>query len=224
MYCKSDGDRRRFLQTQVRVPSLATTGFFSQKGGFRAMGIADWFSNAYARILLYTRMASIKTLLTVTLSSAITAGLLLSVQASQRKLHRKQLRDSIESKFPGSSRSSVRSSLEYDDIDNDDEDGEVVDFTASRRTKEKANGITGSKDLQASINGNNSKGGRKASRVIDEEIIEEQLARNIAFIGKEAQDRIRNSFVIVVGIGGVGSAAGEQGRVLHFPCMSVVLC
>ncbi|CAG8482300.1 2796_t:CDS:2 [Paraglomus occultum] len=41
----------------------------------------------------------------------------------------------------------------------------------------------------------------------DESLIKEQLARNIAFIGEEGIDKLRKSFVIIVGAGGVGSWA-----------------
>ncbi|KAK7042380.1 ubiquitin-protein ligase molybdopterin-converting factor [Favolaschia claudopus] len=41
----------------------------------------------------------------------------------------------------------------------------------------------------------------------DEDLIREQLARNYAFFGDEAMDKIRNGTVVVVGCGGVGSWA-----------------
>ena len=44
----------------------------------------------------------------------------------------------------------------------------------------------------------------------DEELVLEQLARNRAFFGDEGLRRIRNSFVIVVGAGGVGSWAATM--------------
>ena len=44
----------------------------------------------------------------------------------------------------------------------------------------------------------------------DEELIQEQLARNQAFFGEEGLGRIRSSFVIVVGAGGVGSWAATM--------------
>lgn len=44
----------------------------------------------------------------------------------------------------------------------------------------------------------------------DEELVLEQLARNRAFFGDEGLSRIRNSFVIVVGAGGVGSWAATM--------------
>jgi len=39
----------------------------------------------------------------------------------------------------------------------------------------------------------------------DDEIIAEQFTRNVQFFGGEAQQRVAGSFVIVVGLGGVGS-------------------
>lgn len=41
----------------------------------------------------------------------------------------------------------------------------------------------------------------------DEDLIQEQLARNYAFFGEEAMAKIRNSHVVIVGAGGVGSWA-----------------
>ncbi|KAG0171551.1 hypothetical protein DFQ28_000808 [Apophysomyces sp. BC1034] len=41
----------------------------------------------------------------------------------------------------------------------------------------------------------------------DESLIEEQLARNVAFLGDKGVKKLRRSFVIVVGAGGVGSWA-----------------
>ena len=41
----------------------------------------------------------------------------------------------------------------------------------------------------------------------DESLIQEQLARNIAFLGEDGMKRVRESFVIVVGAGNVGSWA-----------------
>lgn len=43
-----------------------------------------------------------------------------------------------------------------------------------------------------------------------EELIREQLARNYAFLGEEGMNLVRNSFVIVVGVGGVGSHAAHM--------------
>jgi len=37
-----------------------------------------------------------------------------------------------------------------------------------------------------------------------DEIAQEQLARNIAFLGQDRVEKIKGSFVIIVGLGGVG--------------------
>ncbi|KAJ3276222.1 hypothetical protein HDV01_005670 [Terramyces sp. JEL0728] len=42
-----------------------------------------------------------------------------------------------------------------------------------------------------------------------QELMEEQLSRNVAFLGKEGVEKVRKSFVIVVGLGGVGSHAAH---------------
>lgn len=49
-------------------------------------------------------------------------------------------------------------------------------------------------------------GGRKGKQT-SEVIIREALARNYAFFGEDKMAQIRDKFVVVVGVGGVGSAA-----------------
>ncbi|KAJ3050309.1 hypothetical protein HK097_008719 [Rhizophlyctis rosea] len=46
--------------------------------------------------------------------------------------------------------------------------------------------------------------------VADEGLIREQLARNYAFLGEEGVAKVRKSFVVVVGLGGVGSHAAHM--------------
>jgi tRNA threonylcarbamoyladenosine dehydratase len=43
----------------------------------------------------------------------------------------------------------------------------------------------------------------------EDEIMNEQLTRNIQFLGQEAFDRFRNSFIVVLGLGGIGSHAAH---------------
>src|SRR6185369_5396548 len=43
------------------------------------------------------------------------------------------------------------------------------------------------------------------SEKYEEKIIREQLARNISFLGEEGVEKLRKSFIIIVGAGGVGS-------------------
>ena len=47
----------------------------------------------------------------------------------------------------------------------------------------------------------------RKKNTVDESLIREQLSRNYLFFGDEGVERIRGSFVIVVGVGGVGSWA-----------------
>ena len=46
--------------------------------------------------------------------------------------------------------------------------------------------------------------------VVDESLVREQLTRNYSFLGEDGMRKIRSSFVIVVGMGGVGSAAATM--------------
>lgn len=46
----------------------------------------------------------------------------------------------------------------------------------------------------------------RANRTYDDELFREQLARNYAFLGEEGMQKIRNTSVIVCGVGGVGSS------------------
>ena len=41
-------------------------------------------------------------------------------------------------------------------------------------------------------------------KVYDESLIREQLSRNYSFLGDEGMNKIRDAFVIVIGLGGVG--------------------
>ncbi|KAF9923893.1 hypothetical protein FBU30_006076 [Linnemannia zychae] len=45
---------------------------------------------------------------------------------------------------------------------------------------------------------------------MDEELVREQLARSIAFLGEEGVEKLRKSFVVIVGAGGVGSWAANM--------------
>ncbi|KAF9348840.1 hypothetical protein BGX34_002212 [Mortierella sp. NVP85] len=48
------------------------------------------------------------------------------------------------------------------------------------------------------------------SFAFDEDLIREQMQKNIEFFGEEGFDKLRNSFVIIVGAGGVGSWAANM--------------
>ena len=52
--------------------------------------------------------------------------------------------------------------------------------------------------------------GLAPASLLDDEILAEQFTRNIQFFGKEGQARVSGSFVVVVGLGGVGSHAANM--------------
>ncbi|KAI9012854.1 hypothetical protein BC832DRAFT_267153 [Gaertneriomyces semiglobifer] len=51
---------------------------------------------------------------------------------------------------------------------------------------------------------------RLAGIPFDESLIREQLSRNYAFLGEERMQKVRSAFVVVVGVGGVGSHAAHM--------------
>ena len=51
---------------------------------------------------------------------------------------------------------------------------------------------------------------KKPTNHYPEELIEEQLARNYAFLGKDGVEKVRNQRIVVVGAGGVGSWAATM--------------
>lgn len=50
----------------------------------------------------------------------------------------------------------------------------------------------------------------EAGAHFDDSLIREFLARNYAFLGEEGCQKVRNSFVIIVGLGGVGSTCAAM--------------
>jgi len=52
--------------------------------------------------------------------------------------------------------------------------------------------------------------GVKEARPIDESLVREQLTRNYSFFGEEKMEKVRKGFIIVIGLGGVGSHAAQM--------------
>lgn len=202
-------------------------------------------------------------LVTVLSTSLLTGAGLLSFQSLQRQTQRKELRDSIESRFAdddGDARKGRRRLLRRrrrasspssnsvkrpngihiqgdgfeDDASDDsngnedeDEDEELEDYTmtptTARREMQRARSALADMEEEqrpsrSTMAGQPRTAGNSGSSngkgAIDQEIIDEALARNLAFLGPEALAKVRGSFVIVVGLGGVGSAAGQSTRLL----------
>lgn len=184
------------------------------------MAISDTLSNLYSRFQIFSKTQSARFIFAITASSIVTTLSLLTFQSFQRRTYRKALRDNIETRLASlherdeqasNGRPSISRKTTIDNIDE-----ELIDYSdlenATQRKKRDRHAVNGG-GPNASNTGANTPSGRgnddESDRVYDEEIINEQLARNIAFLGEEAVEKIRNSFVVVVGMGGVGSAAGE---------------
>jgi len=173
------------------------------------MAISDYLSNVYTRFTIFSRTTTFRFIAAITVSCILTSISLLSFQSLQRRTQRKALRDSVEGRL--ALREERRERLDRPSISRrttiDDKDDELIDYSDSAKAQQQR------RDRKLQLHTGNStpeykENGTDGQKVYDEEIIREQLARNIAFLGEEAVEKIRKSFVIVVGIGGVGSAAG----------------
>ncbi|KAH7533254.1 hypothetical protein FEM48_Zijuj04G0111100 [Ziziphus jujuba var. spinosa] len=60
---------------------------------------------------------------------------------------------------------------------------------------------------EVSLDGND---GMVRANLLDDEIVSEQLTRNIQFFGLESQRKVTASYVVVIGLGGVGSHAASM--------------
>lgn len=78
----------------------------------------------------------------------------------------------------------------------------VVDWDSFEKTK------TTSK--KQPISPSNAKAITKYQSAEYQELVQEQLSRNALFLGKDGLKRVRSAFVVVVGLGGVGSHAAHM--------------
>lgn len=166
------------------------------------MGASEWFANLYSRTADAAKTSTFRLLATITVTSALTAVSLLGVQTLQRRTQRRALRDNVESHFRTPSRKGSTASATGKSA-GDDFDEELENYLEVRHNLKRS---TSELEVQ--------------TKTVGEDIIREQLARNIAFLGEEAVERIRKSFVVVVGLGGVGSAAGKLNTVIGTPFRS----
>ncbi|KAF9131031.1 hypothetical protein BGW39_002342 [Mortierella sp. 14UC] len=123
-------------------------------------------------------------------ASFTTATLILSIQGSQRKRRVRQLKDDLRNSIPPPPAFDAHSDL----VNNNN-------YTGATPTT-----LPGLPSLQQGTGSLFLDGGLQ----MDEELVKEQLARNIAFLGEEGVDKLRKSFVIIVGAGGVGSWAASM--------------
>ncbi|BGP41374.1 hypothetical protein JCM10450v2_005416 [Rhodotorula kratochvilovae] len=124
-------------------------------------------------------------------STAVTAASILGAQSLKRATRRRRLKSSIEQQLANP-----------DELEED----ELIDFTrpvASRR----ATGETQTVARDARDGAAGAAGRRRGKKATSEVVIREALARNYAFFGEDKMDAVRDKFVVVIGLGGVGSAA-----------------
>ncbi|KAG0337303.1 hypothetical protein BG000_005563 [Podila horticola] len=125
---------------------------------------------------------STKMTLVAVAASFTTAAVLLGYQGSQRKRRVKQLKDDLRSSIPPPP-------ANFDQLHNNNMGLPSAQKQAPQQTQSPQD---------------------DSVPQFDEELVREQLARNIAFLGEEGVEKLRNSFVIIVGAGGVGSWAASM--------------
>ena len=131
-------------------------------------------------------------------STAVTAASIFAGQALRRATKRHKLADSVRE---------VVEDGDYSDSD------ELVDFTKPVGSRRSSMASVAQKSASKTARTGGAReaaagkaNGRKKAKT-SEVIVREALARNYAFFGDEKMDAIRNKFVVVIGVGGVGSAA-----------------
>ena len=79
----------------------------------------------------------------------------------------------------------------------------VVDWDSFEKTKTTAT-------TKQTISPSNAKANTKYQSAEYQELVQEQLSRNALFLGQDGLKRVRSAFVVVVGLGGVGSHAAHM--------------
>ncbi|KAG0360449.1 hypothetical protein BG005_010672 [Podila minutissima] len=125
---------------------------------------------------------STKMTLVAVAASFTTAAVLLGYQGSQRKRRVQQLKDDLRGSIPPPP-------ANFDQLHNNNMGLPSAQKQVSQQTQSPQD---------------------DSVPQFDEELVREQLARNIAFLGEEGVEKLRNSFVVIVGAGGVGSWAASM--------------
>ncbi|KAG0314599.1 hypothetical protein BGZ99_008045 [Dissophora globulifera] len=124
-------------------------------------------------------------------ASFTTAALILGVQGSQRKRRVKQLKDDLKKSIPPPSGFNDA----FNVFDENNFTG-AIPLAGQQQKKQRGH------SAQQLIN--------NEDFAFDDDLIREQLQKSIAFLGEEGVEKLRNSFVIIVGAGGVGSWAATM--------------
>ncbi|KAG0200097.1 hypothetical protein BGX33_011222 [Mortierella sp. NVP41] len=127
-------------------------------------------------------------------ASFTTATLILSIQGAQRKRRVRQLKDDLRKSIPPPPAFDPHSDL----VNNNN-------YTGAAPTT-----LPGLQPFQQQQQQQRGSLFQDGGLQLDEDLVREQLARNIAFLGEEGVEKLRKSFVIIVGAGGVGSWAASM--------------
>lgn len=122
----------------------------------------------------------------IAITATVSIASVLSFQAIGRTSRRQRLKAEVEDRSPTAIEDDLNSLL---------------------TPQENYNNSTSNNSINSS---SNSSPIRKTIRKTSEHIIRESLARNYVYFGDEGMEKIRSSFVIIVGLGGVGSAAATM--------------
>lgn len=140
-------------------------------------------SSAYGRVDNFLRTSTGKLVVVACVSAGFTSVSILSYQAARRRVRRSKLRDEVDREVKLG------------------QDEELVDFTHAPESSLAASRQPSSAGTPTT---------RKPKKPTSDVIIREALARNYVFFGDEGMRKVRQSFVVVVGCGGVGSAAATM--------------
>ncbi|KAF9278999.1 hypothetical protein BGZ68_008196 [Mortierella alpina] len=140
---------------------------------------------------------AVKLSLVAAVASFTTASIILGYQGSQRKRRVKQLKDDLRRSMPPPPTFDTNTDL----TSNNNYTGSVLP-SQHHTHSHSPNHHHHHHHHQHAF--------REGDYGYDEELIREQLARNIAFLGEEGIQKLRKSFVVIVGAGGVGSWAASM--------------
>jgi tRNA threonylcarbamoyladenosine dehydratase len=151
-------------------------------------------------------------------SSAVTLISILGFQRFNRQRRRHELEDDIKDAMRKAKNSSDNNDVQAKSIQSLSSDSESTprylaalaaaqEGAESSRSGKQSNNAnkTSTATMRPSINASRKSSKPHESLHYDETLIREQLSRNYSFLGEESMHKLRNSFVIVVGAGGVGS-------------------
>jgi hypothetical protein len=145
-----------------------------------SMPLGDWVARTTESTAAFLRTPNGHLVVAASASAIATAAVILGAQNTRRRKNRRHLRDVVEDEI---GRLKVQA------------ESDLTGFGTPR-----GHGPAIAEDG----------GGVASSEGESETLIGEQLARNIAFLGEEGNQKVRDAFVIVVGMGGVGSAAATM--------------